>query len=678
MSSDTILADIQHSLNIQPDYHDVGHLRALVASIRPQHADDVQRVTDNLRALCFVLRQHAGWRTALRHYLIQIIINRKLVHLLTDTGITLNTGFWGAASERLLSKFLPPLRNDDYLKDVFGEIFNHSEDYVWFNAVPDSVWCDLIQSIGFRVRKARNTYSSMTNQVLNAIQVLSYRITNIGLEAELVRNYPEIEKFESPFLRQNDAINEFVMSYQEWLLDRTSKRDDAKHIEVLLTQCEMIAAKIRKTAASSGVSISLTRLLLRLTQCITRLRTLLDLLDSRDTVATSQIGIRLLKELVTADNQRYSLRELMQTNTELLSLQITERAGKSGEHYVTNTRAEWMAMLNSALGAGFIVGFMATIKILFSKMLLAPFGYALLYSLNYSSGFMLVHVLHFTIATKQPAMTAALIARAIDEGKQKLDELAELIVRVIRSQFIAIIGNIGLAMPTAFAIAWLWYGFTGHHLASPEKSMHLLHELDPLNSLALPHAAIAGVCLFLSGLISGYYDNKASYAHIPERLRQLNWLRKLLGEARLQSVTEYIGNNLGALAGNFFFGIMLGSIGQFGAFFGLPVDIRHITFSSANLIFAIVGLDHQISWQLFLYSLSGVILIGIVNLSVSFSLALLVALRSRRVSFGQSNHLLSLLWQRLRSGTRDFFLPGKEEKSVELNAESQDQDTLSK
>ncbi|WP_323551227.1 hypothetical protein, partial [Pseudomonas sp. RTS4] len=75
-------------------------------------------------------------------------------------------------------------------------------------------------------------------------------------------------------------------------------------------------------------------------------------------------------------------------------------------------------------------------------------------------------------------------------------------------------------------------------------------------------------------MISGYYDNKASYSNIPARLRQLKWLKRLLGQARLQHVTEYIGNNLGALAGNFFFGIMLGSIGQYGNFFGLPVDIR--------------------------------------------------------------------------------------------------------
>ena len=669
MSLDQVLINIENHLAEQPALRSTEHLQALIAVLRPPQPTDSARATDNVRALCYVLMRHPSWRLALRRYLIQVLTSRHLVHLLTDTGITLNGNFWSAAWQRLINKLLPPLVNDDYIKDIFGLLFHDPQDHVWVNAVADNVWQDLMRAIGFRIPKARHTYAIITNDILSAVQVLSYRITNIGLEAELVRNYPAIEQFESPFLRQNDAINEYVLCQSEWLADRRKQREDSKHIEVLLTQCEAIASRIRRTAAVQGVSISLTRLLLRLTQSIARLRCLLALLDSRDSQTATGITTTLLKELVSADNQRHSLRHLLQTNTELLSLQVTERAGRSGEHYVTDTRAEWMSMLRSAVGAGVIVGFMATFKILFAAMALAPFGYALLYSLNYSSGFMLVHVLHFTIATKQPAMTAALIARAIDQGKQSLDELVELIVRVLRSQFIAIIGNIGLAIPTAYLIAWIWYGMSGQHLVSPEKAQHLLHDLDPLDSLALPHAAIAGVCLFLSGLISGYYDNKASYANIPARLRQLAWLRSLLGEKRLLSVTTYIGNNLGALAGNFFFGIMLGSIGQLGNFFGLPVDIRHITFSSANFAFALVGLEHQISWQLCLYTLAGILLIGLVNLGVSFSLAMLVALRSRRVSFGQWRHLGALLWRRFRTGARDFFLPAREVSDSEQDTE---------
>ncbi|MBI3230185.1 MAG: site-specific recombinase [Burkholderiales bacterium] len=661
MSIDNILSNIDLSLSKTPDYHEIALLRDLVGQLRPKRADDLVLATANLRSLCYVLQHHAQWRSALRRYLVQVLTSRKLVHLLTDTGITYSASFWDAWWQRVTIKFLPPMINDTYLKDVFGQIFDHADDHVWVGGVSDEIWVELMRCIGTRSRHIRATHTYLSNELLSAAQVLSYRITNIGMEAELVRNHPDIEKFESPFLRQNDAINDYVKLYSNWLIDPSVQREDGKHIEVLLSQCEEITLRIRRTAAQQGVSVSLTRLLLQLKQSIARLRSVLDLLDSRSAQTSGNIACHLLKELVAADNRRHSLRDLIQTNTELLSLQVTERAGKSGEHYVSNTRAEWLEMLRSAMGAGFIVGIMAMIKILFGSLMLAPFGYALLFSLNYSFGFMLVHVLHCTIATKQPAMTAALIARAIDEGKQKLDELVELIVRVLRSQFIAIIGNIIIAMPTAYAIAWAWFGVTGKHLVSPVKAHHLLADIGPFSSSALPHAAIAGVCLFLAGLISGYYDNKASYSNIPERLRQLRWLQKLLGPQRLLRATTYVGNNLGALAGNFFFGVMLGSIGQIGVFFGLPIDIRHITFSSANFAFALVGLDHQISWQLALYSLLGIVLVGAVNLAVSFSLALAVALRSRKVNFGRGGSLMLLLWRRLLAKPRDFFWADREE-----------------
>ena len=355
----------------------------------------------------------------------------------------------------------------------------------------------------------------------------------------------------------------------------------------------------------------------------------------------------------------------MQTNTDLLTIQVTEHAGRSGEHYVAGNRREWLDMFRSASGAGVVVGFMAMIKILFSKLLLAPFGFAFLYSLNYSLGFMLVHIVHCTIATKQPAMTAALIARTLDQNRHDLDDLCELVIQVIRTQFIAIVGNILVAMPSACLIAWAWSGITGHHFVDAAKAQHLLNDINPLASLALLHAAIAGVCLFLSGLISGYYDNKASYSNIPQRLLQLRGMNRLFGRERWARMTEYIGNNLGALAGNFYFGIMLGSIGQIGVFLGLPIDIRHVTFSSANFAFALVGLDFQIGPQVWLVSLGGIVLIGIVNLAVSFSLALFVAMRSRNVSFDHSRALLALLGRRFVQRTRDFFFPPREQESAD-------------
>jgi len=656
MTIDLVLEQIAAA----PHSTDTALLIELIDAVRPPRAGQTDFATNRLRELCHLLTTQPQHAVALRTYVSAIVSSRKAVHLFSDTGITLHTGFWNVAWQNLMFKALPPLVNDGYLRDVFGTLFNRVDDYVWIDAIDEQLWMECLQALGLHTGDFEISVDGMHNDLLSALQVLSYRISAIGLESELVRNYPAIEEHESPFLRQNNEINDYIAEYGQWLLDRNDAHRDSLQIDVLLTQCDEVVAKIRRTAAVSGVSVSLTRLLLSVTQSIARLRHLLILIEAPDRQQLLQNSLRLFKELVFADNRKYSLSELIKTNTDLLTIQVTEHAGRSGEHYVAANRREWLTMFRSASGAGLIVGGMAMIKILFGKLLLAPFGFAFLFSLNYSLGFMLVHILHFTIATKQPAMTAAHIAKTLDSDHHNLDDLCELVIQVIRTQFIAIIGNIMVAMPVAYLLALGWHAVWGQHFVDPAKAQHLLTDINPIASLSLFHAAIAGACLFLSGLISGYYDNKASYSKIPERLMQLTGMQRLFGAARWQRMTDYIGNNLGALAGNFFFGIMLGSIGQIGFFLGLPIDIRHVTFSSANFAFALVGLDHQLTWQVWAISLAGIALIGIVNLGVSFSLALFVAMRSRNVSFGKSRALLALLWMRFRQHQRDFFVPPKE------------------
>jgi site-specific recombinase len=277
--------------------------------------------------------------------------------------------------------------------------------------------------------------------------------------------------------------------------------------------------------------------------------------------------------------------------------------------------------------------------------------------------------MHFTVATKQPAMTAARIAASLsskDNRNIDTDSLSSLMVSVLRTQFIAICGNLLTAFPTALLIALVWLHFTGHHLISPDKARHLLHDIDPFSTLAIFYAAIAGVCLFLAGLISGYFDNRALYTRLSSRILRLHSWRRCLGAERHARTAHYLEKNLGGLMGNFFFGILLGSIGTLGDLLGLPIDIRHITFSAANLATAWFALDYQIGTQLLLTSVCGVLAIGLTNLLVSFGLALFVALRSRKVRFKKSWLLLqSLVFWFLRRPQDFFFAP----KSLPLAAE---------
>lgn len=676
---------------IDPHSDRIDVLVDLVEKLRPRRRTDLAGSTERVRTLCQLLKGNPEQASKLRSYLTRLLDSRRHASLYTDIGVLSNDGFFTELKRRISYRFLPPALGDVYLSDAIDQVLYVKTDYRWIRTVPAADWLELFDVVSNAApapltapaHAARNTVLGM----LEAIRTISCRVCALGFEPRLISSHADIENFDSPFLMQNIEVNNYLDGYARLMAGEVASVDDARHLLVMLDQCDSVVAKIRKNALSHGTSVALTYLLVALTQSIDRLRKLLFLVDvsghlpaapgvdlatlaNDATPATAPPtslrragAIALAQELVEAHNNKYTVRDLFADNIDLLARNVTENASRTGEHYIADSRVQLRSMFNSSAGAGFIVGFMALFKILLGTLRAAPLVEAFLFSMNYSLGFMLIHVLHFTVATKQPAMTASRIAAGLSskDGRNiDLDSMAALINKVFRTQCIAVLGNLATAIPTAWLIATGVHYATGRHLVTPDKAMHMLHDIDPLHSPALFYAAIAGVCLFVAGLISGYYDNKALYTRMAQRVYQLRGLGRLLGADRLRRLSLYIENNLGSLMGNLYFGVLLGSIGTLGFLFGLPLDIRHVTFSSANFATALVALDHDMSWQVALTSIGGFLAIGTVNLVVSFGLALLVALRARKIHFEHGILLLKALGRRFLAAPIDFFIGPKD------------------
>lgn len=653
---------------LQQHLQDIGDparlIAVLVAKIRPPKARVTDHAAHMIQALCHILGGQPELRAVLRNALLELLGTRKPVSLYVESGVLPNTGFFSELYRRISHKLLPDAIDTGYLKDILALVFIRQDDDVWVSAVPDACWLELLAALRFDEQPTADDLPAPCRGILDAVLVLSYRISSIGLEPELIRNEPALEDFTSPFLTQNDEVGEYLEQFALVWQNPELELQDEKHILVLLDQCSQVIQKVRRTASRSGTSISLTFLLQRLTQQMERMEVLLAILaalrQDKTGHSAQPLFISLFKTLVSGECHKNDIRQHWRESLELLALRVTENASRTGEHYITSTRAEYFSLLRSAMGAGLVIAFMAVLKLLVARQQLPPLTEALVFSLNYGLGFMLIHILHFTVATKQPAMTASAIAASISEsgGKNRdLESLTSIIVQTLRSQLAAILGNVLVVVPMAMLIAWGVFAVSGTHFITPEKAHHLLADTDPIHSLAVFYAAIAGVCLFLSGLIAGHHDNLAVYNKIPQRLKQLRWLKRLLGKARLARVANYVENNLGALAGNFYFGCMLGGITAIGVLFGLPVDIRHVTFSSAYLGFSLVGLDFTPRPQEVLLAVLGIALIGLTNLMVSFTLALSVAIRARKVTFAHWSMLLQSLGRRFWQQPREFFFP---------------------
>jgi site-specific recombinase len=655
-----------------PDTDSIDPLVALINAIRPPRHTPPENASGRLLALIALLQDQPLYAQALRHYLLQVLATRRQTSLYTDVGTLSDSGFFTELFRRLSYRMLPPALDERYLADCMDRILPRPHDYVWINNIPAEHWLTLIDLLQRAAPSDAGAIGQTVTQLLQAIQVLSYRISAIGTEPELIRIYTDVKAFESPFLMQNVELHRYLDAYmQEGHGEPKSGDESPDHVLVMLDQCDAVVTKIRKLTLRLGTSVALTYRLVRLTQKIERMRALLALMDRGDDDDNSadakqhkqQAALTLGLELIEAHNRKYAVNELFASNINLLARNITENASRTGEHYIAENRGQYRAMLRSAAGAGLIIGFMAMIKILVSYLHAAPLVEAFLFSMNYALGFMLIHILHFTVATKQPAMTASRIAADVhsrDGRNIDLDSLTELLVKVIRTQFVAVAGNLLVAFPMAYLIALAYGQLFGHALVSPDKAQHLLQDIDPFTTLALFYAAIAGVCLFLAGLISGYYDNKALYTRMGRRIARLRWLNRWLGTERVTRLGEYLETSLGGLMGNFYFGILLGCLGTLGFLFGLPIDIRHITFSAANFAIALVGLNNQLGWHAIAVSAIGVLAIGTVNLWVSFSLALIVALRSRQVRFRHGAQLAKLLLLRFLRRPFDFMIAPKD------------------
>jgi len=654
-----------------------GWLARLVELIRPRRRDNVESAASRLRVLTRLLRSRPELASSLREHLAAQLTSRMHRILYADSGMLTEQSFRAGLARRVLGRLLPPATDTDYLRSLIAEVFDRPRDHRWLASVPRADWDALLEVLDVDGKAFADARRKCRHELLEALRLASTRLAAAGTDPALLQYLPALARHESPFLAQADEVRSFIAEQS-----RDEPLEDDGHLDVLLEQCDEYVMRVRRRSQEAGVGVNLVFLLARIEQVVERLRVLHALAATNGepapwpTADASGASTAVTVEdhrgrvlvffvlLVRQENRRNSLRDLFRGTTELLARRVTEQASRSGEHYISHTRSEFASIYRAAAGAGLIIAFMALLKILTGKLDLPLLWEGTAYALNYGLGFVIIHLLHLTIATKQPAMTAATLAASLDgrdDREARLDALADLAAEVSRTQWVSIAGNVSIAMLTAFAIVMTAGRFIGWEPVDPAKAVHLLHDLHPLRGLALLYAAIAGVYLFLSGLISGYYDNLSLYHQVPQRLRRVKWLRRLLGSARLERFANYIEHNLGALAGNFLFGCMLGYTPMVGQLLGLPLDIRHVAFASANFAYGVEGLAFTVSPHALLVGFAGVLLIGLVNLVVSFSLALKVALRSRGITREQTQGLWGRVIRRFLHRPRDFLWPPAEE-----------------
>ncbi len=126
----------------------------------------------------------------------------------------------------------------------------------------------------------------------------------------------------------------------------------------------------------------------------------------------------------------------------------------------------------------------------------------------------------------------------------------------------------------------------------------------------------------------------------------------------MQRAASFLDHEIAGLTANISLGFLLGSMPVLLAFFGLPIEVRHVTLSSGQLAACVVVLGWSVAaTSAFWLAVAGIALIGVLNVGVSFALALQVAIGARESSGASRGDIYRAILRRMRREPASFLFP---------------------
>ena len=612
----------------------------------------------------------------LSHYIQNIFAGKPFNLSLTEANILSENAFYPEFKKRILNKILPAVENEEtiwFLVDAVS--VTPKRDLDFFRNLPEEELNEF-----FKLLKIDQFVlnQNVKKELLFSLNILAWRVIGNAMDVEVVNMAPQYRKFDNPFIAlQNelDILNENLKKNPDFTL--TSSDENYKQIKVYLQQCLDFVTLAFKNSAKYGISSKINQSLTKIRQQLNRMIAILNVMvidEPEEVVIKSK---QLFFDILEFKSHKNNIRELIADSTTLRSHLITNHTAETGTHYISSTTKDYLKMFMKASGGGIIVGCLVVLKLFYSSHAGSDFSHGVLYSLNYAMGFIMIYLMNFTLATKQPAMTAATMAKVLSETentRKNYVDFAHLISKLFRTQFIAFMGNVLLAFPVALAIIYGLDVLFQQNFAA-EKATKILRDHDPFQSKAIFHACIAGFFLFISGIISGNVGNSSVFYHIPKRIAKNPFLNYFLGISTSKKISEYYARNWAGIVSNFWFGVFLGITGPIGLFLGLDLDIRHITFAAGNVALGFYGKNFDVDSYTIGISIFTVFLIGFFNFAVSFGLSMILAFRSRKVNFGEVQEIYKEIFRYFIKNPLRFFLPIKS-TTLDISAKEMVENTV--
>ena len=564
-----------------------------------------------------------------------VLSSTRGVKLFGEIGLPNDRGLLAETTDRLARRFLPEPPALHELWMLASHVLRKPADLEWLGVTADPLLHRLAAAGG-------GVWEPLRVSIFDAISLITTRIAALGMaEAFRTRAVAGAVR-ESPLFRLTRAEPAEMPALIE---------ESRRHLEQVKTSLE-----------DHGVSIEVVYSLDSVERGLSRVELLLPFVDGSDHLEPTYEIRAVIAAVGRGLVGGRSFVQLLSDNLRLLARKVIERAGRTGEHYVTSSRREYWTMLASAAGGGCLTVGTAAAKFFVKWGHWPLFIDGVFSSIVYAGSFIVMQLLGFTLATKQPSMTAAALAGTIRDrsGPGRLDELVRLIARIARSQFAAAVGNVSAVIVTALVFDAIWSNASGSSFLDAETSRGVIASFDPFGSGTVFFAAFTGVLLWVSSLFAGWFENWIVYRRLPEAIEHHRYAKRF-GKARMAKLARFLEHHAAGFGGSVALGTLLGMSPVFAKFVGLPLDVRHVTLSSGSLALSMssLGVDGA-GWSPFLWASLGIAIIGLLNFGVSFALALVVALRARDVPRGERRTLPGAVLRHFIRRPLQFFYPPKD------------------
>ncbi len=629
-------------------------------------AEDPQASVDRVRQLLAALRDDPERLARWQRWWQRFVQTVDITPLLADFGFAPRTAFLSELGHRLRRKLLPGTPETSDITDLFGLLFASRFDVRWLQAL-DSRTLQEIRAVLLPAPAAEHADTAVPTHwqtsLLDALVFCVGQVSATGFSSEIRGRMSHEDRARRAFHAlpvQMEALRRSALRHGP----RSGQaRHEADKLRLQLDVCRVAAESVYAHLEEHGVSVGIVFRLRQLAERIVRIHQLLDCMFSDK---PERATAALLADLAQLGQDNRSIRALVAHSSGLTAAKVAERSAETGERYITRNAAEYRQMLGMAAGGGAVLGFTTWAKFGLGVLVLSAFWEGFAAGLNYALSFVLIQLLHFTVATKQPAVTAPAMVAKLKHIQQPgavrrfVDEVANL----FRSQIAAILGNVGLVVPVVLTISGLLALATGEHMIGPEKATYVMHSLHLLGPSAL-FAAFTGFLLFASSIIAGWMENWFVYYRLDSAIRHNPRITRWLGTARAERWARFFRDNVSGLAANTSLGFMLGLVPVFAHFFGLGLDVRHVTLSAGQLAAAAISIGPGVLADPdFWWAAAGVAMIGPLNLVFSFYLAYRLALKAQNISDVNRGLIHLALRRRLRSHPLGFFLPPRTEAPV--------------